>query len=184
MTDRWSLIISNINLNVETFKKSYKYINKKVQIKQETIAKHIEILIWSYNQITALISKYELQFDREYLQTVRSIFFQIREKINRIFAKYKINYEVPTSFKSQLTMHKLTLLPTAQSEGEESEDSDSEEVKLVMKAGNFADLNQAVRKFVECSTDQTGKTDYITAKITITKEIQEVVIAGIIEEIS
>ena len=58
------------------------------------------------------------------------------------------------------------------------------EVKFVMKAGNFADLNQAVRKFVECSTDQTGKTDYITAKITITKEIQEVVIAGIIEEIS
>ena len=70
-----------------------------------------------------------MQFHNDHLQIVKTIFTNVRDKLIKVFLKYKINYKIPTTYKSQISLevHKLTLLRTVQSKGEESDEIENEE---------------------------------------------------------
>ena len=113
-----------------------------------------------FNKIFKIIAKYELQFVKEHKEIVTKIYWDLRDKLVKIFNRYNIKYELPHCFKIQiefnihsvlLTDKNLTLQEIEEEEEEEENEKEEDEDKHPTDPDNTNSSNtmtQTVEQFI------------------------------------
>ena len=119
----WESFILKYNNYKEEFDKSYKCINKTVPPTEITKDKHIDNIILNYNNICKHITEFYSHLNEPHKKEVLDIFSKLRDRLIRVFSRYKIKYHIPITFNDNVRKESL-------SETEDSSDSsDSDSVK-------------------------------------------------------
>ena len=156
----WQEIYDSIEVYKNSFNKAYKCVNKNIYIRPQTVRQHISTLIVDFNKISKIIAKYELQFVKEHKEIVTKIYWDLRDKLVKIFNRYNIKYELPHCFKIQiefnihsvlLTDKNLTLQEIEEEEEEEENEKEEDEDKHPTDPDNTNSSNtmtQTVEQFI------------------------------------
>jgi len=102
--DIWHETLEAIIKHKETFRKSYKCINKSVPISPQTVKKHLEVLTSSINKIRILLLTYERNFTEENKIQAREIYDDQIGKFKFILQKYNIFQNISNDYSVKITL--------------------------------------------------------------------------------
>lgn len=103
--NKWSEIHKTLLIEKENFKKSFKCINKNIQIKQETVKKHLENLVLALESIRNLTYINFERVTKDHQKEALDIFWQLRDQLVKVLAKYNIQQEVSHSINEKISIN-------------------------------------------------------------------------------
>lgn len=119
----WKNLIVTVGNLKEEFEKSYKCINKSAPVTDVTLNKHIDILILKYNSVSRILKAYYHKLTPDHKSESQKIFSDLRDKLIRIFSRYKLRILVPNYLGEEVDK---SLVDDTQSENLSSSESESE----------------------------------------------------------
>lgn len=130
---KWELIERVLSVQKETFRKSYKCVNKNIFIKTETVRKHLKILISSLEGIREVVNNNFVKLTKEHQEQSQEVYWSLRDQLVRIFAKYNIRQQIPYTIEEPLKIDVDILLTSSETskfdpilEGDSYSESDTE----------------------------------------------------------
>lgn len=141
---QWEEITNSIKPLEEEFNKSLKCVSQKRTIKEETLNKHINILIDTFNTIRAILYRYYNVYTNQHKNQADEIFLKLRDKLVKTFHTYNIKIKVPLSLTREV--NKLMT---------ETDDSDQEEIRI--KADELTKFQNKSKMDITKFIDLTSK---------------------------
>lgn len=117
----WESILNSIEKFEINFNKSYKCINKHQPPTQVTLSKHIDILKENYCCICLTLNDCYQKLTPEHKLEADEIFHKLRDRLVRVFGRYKLHINVPTSLSEQVLVGLIDNNSSSESEEEEIE---------------------------------------------------------------
>lgn len=125
---QWENILESLEPLRIKFRQSYKCINQNRSIKPETVSKHIQILIETFNTIRATLHRQYDRYSTPHKEEANGIFHGFRDQLIKVFHKHNVNIKVPLTLSCEIDIEVT--------ETDESETEESETDKITKTAGN------------------------------------------------
>lgn len=93
--DKWETIIKSIKTNEIIIKKSYKCITQNRSIGQDTVRKHLGIIISSIEDVRRIVSINKDRFTQAHKNQALKIFWELRDLLVKALNRHNIQQEIP-----------------------------------------------------------------------------------------
>lgn len=114
--DQWDVINRLIITEKDIIGRSYKCINQNRHITQETVKKHLGIIISSLGNIREVISSNLSKFTNEHREKALGEYWGLRDLLVKALARYNINQNVPHNIDEKLAIDLNICISTGKAE--------------------------------------------------------------------